>query len=790
MRIHSKKVAAVLATSLVVGSVFAGTEGMARSSKRAAWNDASSDKDTATIVSDACFVEDGSESAEKSVFSNVYADSTAWNTYKTKWETIKNDYTQVALTPGTDAKSINFAWYSKTKRTPMVKLLDANKKVIKIVDGEQDESKVETFNNGEETIRLYPNKVTVNGLAENTTYYYQYLIEGKWSKAYEYKTKSTKDFSVLYVGDPQIGASVGQDSNNAEYHAMNDAYNWENTLSQAMKNTPNVSFMLSAGDQINQTSVSTDEQKLEQQIEYAGFLSPLALRSLPVATTIGNHDSKSENYQNHFNNPNTQTKAENTLGATTAGTDYYFRYGNTLFVIIDTNNYNCATHENVMKEAIEKNKDATWRVLMFHQDIYGSGYDHSDSDGMILRTTLTPIIDKYDFDAVLQGHDHTYSRTYQLSSDSKTYQEYTKNNYLENGVPSSTYLQDNASCYDILTGVKDVNKVINPKGTVYFEANSSTGSKFYQLIGTQQNYIAARSQSYRPTYSVLDINDVSLTVKTYDAATNKELVADNGVKTSYTIVKSVNKSTLESKIKEAEKKLSDAKKANTYTAASVKKLSDTIAAAKKVKSNQEANTVDVSSATVSLNSAVKALTKKKAQTLTGTSTYNKTYSKNQKFTLNTKRKTGTGKVTYSSNNTKVAKVDSKGVVTIQGTGVAKITVTADANDNYLVAKKTVTINVKPETVKKVTVKAGKKKATVKWGKVSKASGYQVVYSTSSKYTKSTTKTITVKSRNTVNKTITSLKAKKKYYVKVRAYQTVGNSKLYGNYSSTVKAVIK
>lgn len=67
---------------------------------------------------------------------------------------------------------------------------------------------------------------------------------------------------------------------------------------------PNVSFMLSPGDQINQTSVSTDKDKVEQQVEYSGFLAPSALRSLPVATTIGNHDSKSINYKNYFNNPN------------------------------------------------------------------------------------------------------------------------------------------------------------------------------------------------------------------------------------------------------------------------------------------------------------------------------------------------------------------------------------------------------------------------------------------------------------------------------------------------------
>ena len=49
-----------------------------------------------------------------------------------------------------------------------------------------------------------------------------------------------------------------------------------------------------------------------------------------------------------------------------------------------------------------ENKDAKWKVLMFHHDIYGSGYDHSDSDGMVLRTQLTSIIDEAGFDVVLQ----------------------------------------------------------------------------------------------------------------------------------------------------------------------------------------------------------------------------------------------------------------------------------------------------------------------------------------------------------------------------------------------------
>lgn len=605
MRKTRKLVSAVLAASMVAGIGMGSVETYARSSMRAAWNDASSSKTTGTAVKDACYVEDGSETAEKTAYSNVYADSAEWAAWQEKWKTIRNNYEQIALTPGENATKMNFAWYCVTEEIPKIKLMDSQGRVIQEVQGQQNLANKETITENDNVITLIPNKVTVSGLAENTSYQYQYYLDGAWSDTYTFETKSTENFSVMYVGDPQIGASVGQDDNSKEYHAMNDAYNWNHTLSSALSAHSNVSFILSAGDQINQTSVSKDADKLEQQIEYAGFLSSPLLRSMPVATTIGNHDSKSVNYSNHFNNPNTATSVATTEGKTDAGTDYYFTYGNTLFVSIDTNNYNCATHENVIKEAVEANPDATWRVLMFHQDIYGSGYDHSDSDGIVLRTQLTPIIDKYDFDAVLQGHDHTYSRTYQLSSDGQTHSSY-QSAPKTNTDDFSAYLGDNA-CYNILTNIENKNNVVNPEGTVYFEANSATGSKYYQLIGTQQNYIAARSQSWHPTYSVIDFTETTLTVKTYDAATNTELVADGNIKTSYTIVKSVEKEDLKKEIESAEVKLGEVKAAGTYTEESVQKLSDTIDAAKAIYENAESTTTDVASAVTSLQEAVSAL---------------------------------------------------------------------------------------------------------------------------------------------------------------------------------------
>lgn len=586
-----KATMALLATTFIASSGYS----IYAASLREAWNNAASSTATGTIL------QDGSV-----VYSNVYANSEEWTQWKSEWDKIRTNYEQIALTPGKDSSQLNFGWYSRTIETPAIRLTNASGVPTgQTFYGNQDLTAATSVTEGTVTTNLYPNKVTMSNIISGTTYYYQYFFDGAWSDTLTYTSKSTDNFSVLYVGDPQIGASVGQTAtetntfvNKTEYYARNDAYNWNQTLNNAIKLNPNLSFILSAGDQINQTSVTTEVNKLEQQVEYSGFLYPSVLRSLPIATVIGNHDANSVNYKNHFNNPNSFTEE---VGASTAGNDYYFSYGNALFVCINTNNYNCQTHKDLIEKAVKAYPDAKWKVLMFHQDIYGSGADHSDSDGMILRTQLTPIIDNAGFDVVLQGHDHTYSRTYQISSDGNTYKGYDKTA----DTKSSEFLSQNASCYNILTNIAMNNKAINPDGTVYFEANSSTGSKFYQLIQTQQNYIAARSQSWRPTYSVVDINEVSLTVRTYDAATNEELVADGGISTSYTIVKSVDKANLESKLADASNILAD----TSYTQESIMKLQTVINAAKLIFDNPESNSTDVASAYTSIQDAIQALVK-------------------------------------------------------------------------------------------------------------------------------------------------------------------------------------
>ena len=89
---------------------------------------------------------------------------------------------------------------------------------------------------------------------------------------------------------------------------------------------------------------------------------------------------------------------------------------------------------------------------------------------------------------------------------------------------------------------------------------------------------------------------------------------------------------------------------------------------------------------------------------------------------------------------------------------------------------------KPKAAKIKKVKAAKKAVAVTWNKVSGVSGYEVQVATDKKFKKNK-KTVTIKKQKATSTTVKKLKAKKKYYVRVRTYKTVNGKKVYSAWSS-------
>lgn len=478
----------------------------------------------------------------------------AWDEWVTQWETEKDNWENISLTPGKNETELNFAWYSKTSAgVPQFRFYEKGTEEAEVTVTQSPA--VDGYNS---------NKVTVTGLVPGKTYCYTYTKDGVWTDVEEITPKDPDDgFSFVFFGDPQIGSSAenireGESEEQGQSNAVrNDSFNWNYTIERALGINPDVDFMVSAGDQIQSRDKDTADEShatyTENEIEYAGYLSPDSLLTLPVATTVGNHDSLSSNYTYHFNNPNASE-----LGSTYAGGDYYFSYGNALFIMLNTNNTNAAEHKQLIEEACASDTDAKWRIVTLHQDIYGSGEHSNEPEIVELRYSLTPIFEENNIDVVLTGHDHTYSRSYIMKNAEISKAEWDSNaidSDLFEGVTDGDITdEESLAKYDSYLKMieddeyvnsADTDVVENPDGILYLTANSASGSKYYDLVTTQQSYIAARWQEDVPTFSMIDVSDDEFTINTYRTDT-MELIdktftirKTDKPQTSYTLNKAV-----------------------------------------------------------------------------------------------------------------------------------------------------------------------------------------------------------------------------------------------------------
>ena len=167
-------------------------------------------------------------------------------------------------------------------------------------------------------------------------------------------------------------------------------------------------------------------------------------RSLPIAATIGNHDKDEALTILRISTIQIQRIIWEAPVPAVISTSIT---GNVLFISLNSNNRNQTERRELMKKAIASNPDAAWRVVVFHSDIYGSGQPHADTDATTNRIIFAPLMDEFDIDVCLTGHDHTYSRSYQVQDG-------------------------NVIDYDLSKG-----SVNNPEGTLYITTGSGSGSK-------------------------------------------------------------------------------------------------------------------------------------------------------------------------------------------------------------------------------------------------------------------------------------------------------------------------
>jgi len=290
---------------------------------------------------------------------------------------------------------------------------------------------------------------TVTGLTENTTYSYRVGSEGNWSQAYTFKTQSFDgNFNFLFLGDPQIGSSGD---------AVLDGVGWKDTLDVALAANPNTELLVSGGDQV---------ESANNEANWNAFLTPDKLREVPYAATIGNHDVGGKAYEQHLFTPNTDRSgayySNGNPASNTSGGDYWYIYKDVLFIDLNSNSYATsqggggdAAHVNYVTDIINQHgSEAKYKVLVYHHSIYSPASHAKDGDNKVRRVDFPTTFSKLGVDVVLQGHDHSYSRSYEI----------------KNGAKANPDEQPGTA--DVFPG---------PGGVIYVTANTASGSKYYDI---------------------------------------------------------------------------------------------------------------------------------------------------------------------------------------------------------------------------------------------------------------------------------------------------------------------
>ena len=320
-----------------------------------------------------------------------YADFDAPMLSKEQWNALYSEYsggnTLPMLCVGANETEVSLCWHAdKTKAMPEV-LVSKNRDMS---DAKSFTGSVTPSENDSQVVC----RVTVTGLEEFTTYYYQWNTDNGLSEICKYETKSFGDHKAFIVGDIQISEEV-EGGGQSE-----DGYNWNNLLAEVLEKNPDISYFITPGDNTSSGRTAGEWQTL---------LTPEATRSLPMALAIGNHDKKGMMYNYYTNMPNEY------YGNFFKGLDrdFWFRYGDVLYLFYDSTSGNAPDHLAMTKDAVAKNQDAKWRIGVVHHGIYGAGDCIGDLETEILLTSIfAPIFETYDLDLVVTGHTHSQGRSH------------------------------------------------------------------------------------------------------------------------------------------------------------------------------------------------------------------------------------------------------------------------------------------------------------------------------------------------------------------------------------------
>ena len=371
--------------------------------------------------------------------------------------------------------------------------------------------------------------ITLTGLTTNTLFYYSIgsttqTLQGDVNNYFKTMPTvgSTQKIRVLAMGD------MGNNSTNQVN--VRNAY-------QSFNGTNYTDAWILLGD--NAYNSGTD---LEYQTNFFNIYQGSLTKNHVLWPAPGNHDYANSTarqadhlipYYDMFTLP-----SAGQAGGVASGTEafYSYNYGNIHFVALDSYGWetgNTRLYDTLglqvtwLKQDLAANTQP-WTIAYFHHPPYTKGSHNSDTETELInmRERVVRILERYKVDLVLNGHSHSYERSYLINGhyglentfNPSTHALSTSSAKYNGTVNSCTYIKNGA---DVLNGI--VYAVVGSAG---------------QLGGTTTGY------PHDAMYYSDVTNGGTLFFEVEDNRLDaKWICADGVIRDNFTIMKDVNKTT-------------------------------------------------------------------------------------------------------------------------------------------------------------------------------------------------------------------------------------------------------
>ena len=252
----------------------------------------------------------------------------------------------------------------------------------------------------------------LQGLEPDTKYSYRVGDGQVWSEWNVFRTEAAtpQPFRFIYVGDAQNSIKSL----------------WSRVIRTAYATAPDARFIVHAGDLVAE---GWDDSLWGEWCDALGFIGA----TIPSVPVVGNHDlhrpavpatggkpepvlTVASPWRWHFALPANGPDLE-----AMPSQSYSMDYQGVRFIVLDVNAFeslNAEGSSHVREQEVAwlnkilSDNPNRWTIVAQHQGIYSIAHDRDYAE---MRAALVPLYEKYGVDLVLQGHDHSYARTYKIA---------------------------------------------------------------------------------------------------------------------------------------------------------------------------------------------------------------------------------------------------------------------------------------------------------------------------------------------------------------------------------------